>query len=153
MRTCNPTELQPICASDVTIDDCGKPIPQYKAEFPLPHVLRYEVTLPANTTLTGEKKRVPKDHDFVLHSINGRLDPDNPTIDFYYRIKYPDGRWSSQVRESASVSLSTGQRRRGLRALERYPAAGFISMEFENRTATEIKVVLLLEGTRRIKLG
>jgi hypothetical protein len=152
MRRCAPTELQPICPSGYQINDCGRPYPPPGEYIDLECNLFYSNVLAADTLLPNEQKRLPEDTDLILMGICLKLDPAFPSTDYYYRIQFPDGRYSSNARESVSLTCATGTRKRIFFPGETYQAGSFIPFELENRTAQSVTVAITFECMKRIYL-
>lgn len=155
-QLCNPTELRPICPSGYPINDCGRPVPPSGEFVDLEANLVFTTVLAAAPSPAAirahERKRVFEDADFILLSMSVQLDPAHPANDFYYKVQYPDGRYSSNVRQSILLTTGIGNRRRNFYPGEIYQAGSFIPFELENRTAAAITVAIIFEGLKRMYL-
>jgi len=156
MRTCDPTELRPICPTGYPINDCGRPEPPPAEFVDLEANLVFTTVLAAAPSAAAiqahARKRIFEDADFILMSMSVALDPAHPTSDFFYKIQYPDGRYSSNVRQSILLTAGTGNRRRNFYPGELYQAGDFIPFELENLTANSLTVAIIFEGLKRVYL-
>jgi hypothetical protein len=153
MIRCDPTELRPVCPSSYPINDCGRPQPPPGEYVDVHAVLQLALVLPANTTIPNARRKVFEDFPFLLVSMSVKTPTvDDVATDYYYKVQYPDGRYSSNIRQSVSLTAGIGNRRRNFYPGELYPAGDFIPVELENRTNDDITVCIWFEGWKRIYL-
>lgn len=151
-----PRQLCRIRPQDFLLSNCGVPTPPSTARYiELYRVFIYSVLLGAagsgTDILFDEKKSVDSNADFWLHKITPVTADGSQPVDYFMRVQWPSGRYTSNVLQDVQTVLGVMYTKdsNGQTQPVRIPAGRSLGIQLQNFTNAAVPVSIAFEGVNR----